>query len=232
MEESATFFQIHSSERPDLCIEVFKTLEQVGRLWLQQCKSKDERGIERQTFAITNDGKLHPSTKSNSCIFLYSKKNFLRYRKGCTSLIHSKKNQFGFSFFDGTIFLMGDSLKKVITVWELQERNQVKLQKRSSSKIRKQHWTLHFERDRILGNCCSACNPTAPFKYQALGTPTISPTYQGIPNDLYPMYKMIATKEEYANYLNIWVLNHNVNGENDASTTEKILYQEQVKKYG
>ena len=239
MEESATsatgatvfnsFFQIHSSERPDLCIEVFETLEQVGRLWLQPCKTKDDRGVERQTFAITNNGKLHPATKPFSCLFYDNQKNLLRYRKDCSRILHSKKNQFVFNFFDGTIFLTGDSLTKVITVRELQERNEVKLLKGpgSSSKIRKQHWTLHLERDRILqpADCDS---PTSK------NTPTMSPTYgaEGIPNVTYPKYKVIATKEEYANYWNLWVLNHNVKGENDASKADKKRYLKLFKKYG
>ena len=219
MEESATFFQIHSSEQPDLCIEVFKTLENLGRLWIQQCRSQDDRGIERQTFGITNDGKLYPSTKSSSCIFLYNKKN-LKYRKDCTSLIHHYKNQFMLNFFDGTIFLMGD-VTKVLTVRELQERNEIKLRKGSSSKIRKQHWTLHFERDRILQP--ATCNPTP--------TPLI-PTPPTIVQISSIGYQLITTKEEEANYLNIWVSNNNVKGKNDASEHDKKLYQEQLKKYG
>ena len=138
-------------------------------------------------FAVTNDGKLHPSIMPSSCIFLYN-------------------------------------VTKVLTVRELLERNEVKLQKGSSSKIRKQHWTLHFERDRILQP--STCNSTP--------TPPIpTPSTISIANPKYPMYILISTKEEAANYYNIWVLNNNVKGENnDASEHEKQLYQEQLKKYG
>ena len=221
MEESATFFQIHSSERPDLCIEVFKTLEHVGRLWLQKCKSQSDRGIERQTFGVTNEGKLHPSTMPSSCIFLYNKNN-LKYRKNCTSLFHSQKNQFAYNFFDSTIFLMG-GVTKVLTVRELQERNGIKLQKGSSSKSQKQHWTLHFERDRILQP--ATCNPTPT---PLLPTPPTSVIINSSTG-----YQEITSKEEYANYFNIWVLNNNVKGENnDASEHEKVLYQEYLKKYG
>ena len=222
MEESATFFQIKSSERSDLCIEVFQSLEYVGRLWLRKCKSKDDRGIERQSFAMTNEGKLYPSAMSSSCIFLYNKKN-LKYRKDCISILHSKKNQFMFNFFNGTIFLMGD-VTKVITVRLLQERNEVKLQKSSSSKSRKQQWTLHFQRDRILQP--ATCNPTP--------TPLIpTPPTVSRNNPDYSMYEVIATKEEDANYNNLWVLNNNVKGNNDnASGNEKKLYQEYLKKYG
>ena len=132
-----------------------------------------------------------------------------------------------FNFFDGTIFLVGD-VSKVITVRELQERKEVKLQKGSSSKIQKQHWTLHFERDRILQPADLAdCDSTT-----STHIPTISPTYQEITNPEYPMYKVITTKVEYANYYNIWVLNNNVKGENDASEHDKELYREYLKKYG
>ena len=98
-----TSFQIQSSERQDLCIEVFKTLDQVGRLWLRPCKSKDEHGIGLQMFGVTNDGKINPSTKPSSCLFLYNKK--LRYRKDC------KKNQFMFDFFMASFFLWEMSRK-------------------------------------------------------------------------------------------------------------------------
>ena len=43
---------------------------------------------------------------------------------------------------------------------------------------------------------------------------------------------MITTKRKYANYMNIWVWNNNVKGENNASEHDKKLYQEQLKKYG
>ena len=106
MVESDIYFQIQSSERPNLCMEVFKTLDQVGCLWLQQCKSKDESGIERQMFGVTIDGKLHPSTRPSSCIFLYKNKS-LRYRKNCAGIIHKEKNHFMYDFFYQTFFLMG-----------------------------------------------------------------------------------------------------------------------------
>ena len=141
-------FQIQSLENPNLCMEVFKTLENFGRLWLRQCKTKGDRGIKRQMFSVTNDGKLHSSTKSSSCIFLYSNKN-LRYRKDCVGILHTEKNQFMFDFFDGIIFLMGD-VTKVMAVRELEEKKEVKLQKGPPSKITKQRWALHFERDRVL----------------------------------------------------------------------------------
>ena len=128
-------------------MEVFKSLNQVGRLWLRQCKSKGEHGIQRQMFGVTKDGKLHPFTKPSSCI-LHNKKN-LKYRKDCVGILHNKKNHFMFNFFDGTIFLLGDVMK-VMTVRELQEKKEVKLQKGSPTKSTKQRWTLHFERDRFL----------------------------------------------------------------------------------
>ena len=53
------FVQIHSSEQPDLCIKVFKTLKKVSCLRLRPCKSKDKNGIECQILGVTNDGKLN-----------------------------------------------------------------------------------------------------------------------------------------------------------------------------
>ena len=82
-------------------------------------------------FGVTNDGKLHPSTKPSSCIFLYNNKN-LRYRKDCVGILHHEKNQFMFNYFDGTIFLMGD-VTKVITVQKLEEKKEVKLKIRKVS---------------------------------------------------------------------------------------------------
>ena len=140
MVDSDTYFQIQSSEKPDHCIEIFKTLDKIGRLWLRQCKSKSERGIERQMFGTTNDGKLQPSTKPSSCIFLYDK-NTLRYRKDCAGILHKYKNQVMYNVFDNTIFLMGD-VTKVMTVSNLEEKEEVKLQKQSSRKITKQRWNL------------------------------------------------------------------------------------------
>ena len=131
------------------------------------------------------------------------------------------------NFFDGSMFHMGD-LTKVVTVQDLQVKKEVKLQKFSKSNIHQQQWTLDFERDRILGNSPSkACAPTPP-------TPLIpTPPTISIPNDVYPMYKLITTKEEYANYDNLWVLNNNVKGnDSDASEHDKKLYQELLKKYG
>ena len=138
-------FQIQSSAQPKLCIEVFKTLDQVGRLWLQMCKSKGERGIERQMFSVTNEGKLHPSTKQSSCIFLYNNKH-LNCRNECDGIRNKKKNQFMFNFFDHTVFLIGD-VTTVMTVRKLEEKKEVKLQKVSSNKMStQQRWNLHFER--------------------------------------------------------------------------------------
>ena len=48
-----------------------------------------------------------------------------------------------FDFFHGTIFLLG-AVTKVMMVWELEERKEVKLQRGSTTKITKQCWTLHF----------------------------------------------------------------------------------------
>ena len=95
----------------------------------------------------------------------------------------------------------------------------MKLQKVLSSTIRKQHWTIHFEIDQILQP--ADCDST-----MSTHIPTISPIYEGKPNPLYPMYKMIPTKEEWANYFNIWLSNNNAKGENDASKHDKQLYQE------
>ena len=159
MVQRDTFFQIHSSENTNLCIEVFKTLENVGRLWLRQWKSKGERGYERQMFGVTNEGKLHPSTKPSSCMFLHNNKN-LRYRKDCASILNKKKYQFMLNFFYGTIFRMGD-VTKVMTVRKLEEKKEVKLQRGSPTKSTKQHWTLRFEKYRVLGNSPSALQPAA-----------------------------------------------------------------------
>ena len=169
-ESDDTYFQIQSSERPDLCIEVFKSLDQVGRLWVRQCKSKSDSGIERQMFGVTSDGKLHPSSsRSSSCIFLYNNKK-LKYRKDCAGILNNKKNQFMYNFFDGTFFLMGD-ITKVMTTGAWQGKKEIKLQKGSASKITKQRWTIHFERDRVLqGNCNS--NTVVP--------PRPSSTYYGL----------------------------------------------------
>jgi hypothetical protein len=131
-------------------MEVFKTLDQVGRIWLRKCKSKGQSGIERQMFAVTSDGKLHPSTKPSSCIFLYNK-NKLRYRKKCSGILHNNKNRFMYDFFDHTFFLMGD-VAKVMTVSGMQEKKEVKLQPQSSSNITNQRWTIHFEGVRFLQN--------------------------------------------------------------------------------
>ena len=146
MVESYTF-QILSPEQPNLCIEVFKTLHQVGRLWLRPCKPKGDNGIERQMFGITTEGKLYLSTKPSSCIFLYNKK--LKYRINCTGKLHKEKNRFMLNFFDNAIFLMGD-VTKVIAVRELHDKQEIKLQKQSFSKITKQHWTIHLDSDRLL----------------------------------------------------------------------------------
>ena len=156
-----TFFQIQSLRQPKLCIEVFKRLDKVGRLWLKTCKTKGDSGMDRQMFGITNDGKLHPSTKPSSCIFFYDNKE-LKYRKDCDGIRNMKKNQLVYNFFDNTIFLMGD-VTNVMTVSKLEEKKQVKLQKQSSSKITKQRWTLHFERDRILHYDSSTCPLYKPF---------------------------------------------------------------------
>lgn len=251
---SETSFQIKSLEQPDLCIEVFKTLDQVGRLWIRRCKANGERGIERQMFAITNDGKLYPHTKPNYCFFLYSNKN-LKYRKDCDGILHNKKNQFAFNIFDGTMFLMGD-LTKVMTVRELEERKEIKLQKGSSSKISKQQWNLHFERDRVLQP--RPCNPTPPpmssSKYppspKSTNTPTKPPT---MPSDKYPTYpsstltptkalparwyanhptsyQTIRNKRDLDFYMVIWLIN-NLEDER-ASDIEQEFYHEQLEKYG
>ena len=133
------------------------------------CKSKSDIWIERQMFSVSNDGKLHPSTKPLSCIFLYKNKK-LKYRIDCASALHKDKNQFIYDFFDHTFFLMGD-VTKVMTVGKSQEKKEVKLQKRLSIKNPTQRWNLHFERDRVLhyfatdddnNNNIWACDLTPP----------------------------------------------------------------------
>ena len=184
--ENDTFFQIQSSERLYICIEVFKSLEQVGRLWLQKCKSKSESGIERQMFGVSDGGILHPSTKPLSCIFLYNNKH-LKYRKNCASIKHKEKNQFVYNFFDQTFFLMGD-VTNVMTVLELQEKKQVILQKGSSRKITKQRWNLHFERDRVLQpgkkitHFMKCLQGYLTIGYQRCGFPTTAGLYSYIDN--------------------------------------------------
>jgi hypothetical protein len=138
-----TFSQIQSWEQTNLCMEVFKTWDKVGRLWLRQCKSKSDSGFERQMFGVKSDGRLHPSTRPSSCIFLYDKKNFI-FRNSCAGVLDPKKNQFMYDFFDHTFFLMGD-VAKVMTVSGMQEKKEVKLQPQSSSNITNQRWTIHFE---------------------------------------------------------------------------------------
>ena len=227
MVERDTFFQIHSSEQSDLCIEVFKRLNQVGRLWLRRCKSKDEHGIQRQMFSVTNDGKLHPSTMPSSCIFLYNNKN-LRYRKDCASILNYKKNQFTYDFFHGAIFLMGD-VAKVMIVWELEEKKEVKLQKGSSSKSTKQLWTLRFERDRVL-QPADACNSPPPKKIKTpppIPLPARPPSLWVNPPTT---YEIIHTRKNFNQYLYIW-LKHNMKGEH-VSDTENKLYRALVDIYG
>ena len=235
MVENDTFFQIHSSEQPNLCMEVFKALNQVGRLWLRQCKSKDESGIERQMFGVTSEGKLHPSTKPSSCLFLYINK-YLRYQKDCISILHHRKNIFMFNFFDGTIFLLGD-VTKVITVRELEEKKEVKLQKNTPSKITKQRWTIRFERDRVL-QPASSCMPSD--KHPSSPTSTQRPTTEILPPrppsfgdwGAYPptTYQQITTRKDFNLYVYIWLKN-NMQGEH-ATDPEKKLYHELVEKYG
>ena len=240
MVEDEIFFQIHSSEKDSLCIEVFKSLENVGRLWLRPCKSKGERGVERQMFGVTKEGKLHPSTKPSSCIFLYNNKN-LRYRKDCIGILHNKKNQFMFDFFDGTIFLLGDVTKVVMTVRKLEEKKGLKLQRGSPTKSMKQHWTLRFEIDRIMqpAASCNSPTPTMPSgKYspssKSTNTPPISlparsPTY---PSRAYPptTYQQITTRKDFNIYVYIWLKN---NMEDEyASDTENELYRSLLEKYG
>ena len=163
---SDTSFQIQSWQRSDICMEVFKTLDKVGRIWLQTCKSKSDIGIERQMFSVSNDGKLHPSTKPSSCIFLYKNKK-LKYRINCASALDKDKNQFIYDFFDHTIFLMGD-VTKVLTVGKSQEKKEVKLQKLLSITNLTQRWNLHFQIDRVLhyfgddDDNIQACDKTPP----------------------------------------------------------------------
>ena len=67
MVSSDSSFQIHSWERPDL----LKTLlNNVGRIWLAQCKSNSQRGIGRQMFEVSDDGKLHILTNPSSTIVM------------------------------------------------------------------------------------------------------------------------------------------------------------------
>ena len=169
---SDTSFQIQSWERNDLCMEVFKTLDTVGRIWLRQCKSNSQRGIERQMFGVSDDGKLHPSTITSSCIFLYSNKE-VKYRINCAGVLHKDKTQFMYDFFDHTFFLMGD-VTKILTVSKLKEKKEVKLQKRVSSNNSIQRWNLRFERDRVLGNCKSAV--VVPWTRPMPSVPTNPPT--------------------------------------------------------
>ena len=240
--ENNAFFQIHSSEKSSLCIEAFKSLENVGRLWLRPCKSKGEHGVERQTFSVTNDGKLYPSTKPSSCLFLYNNK-MLRYRKDCVSILHHQKNQFMFNFFDGTIFLMGD-VTKVMTAQELQEKKEVKLQRGSSSKSTKQQWTLRFEKDRVLRRAAKRCNSPPPKKVKTLppmpsGTYPPSPKSTNTPTTLLPARPPVSaypptTYQQIKNYFNIYVniwLKNNMEGEH-ATDAEKDVYHELVAKYG
>ena len=237
MDESDSYFQVHSSQRPDICIEVFKTLNQVGRLWLQKCKLKGERGIERQMFGITTQGKLHPFAKPSSCIFLYNNKN-LRYRKDCARILHHEKNQFMFNFFDSTIFLLGDHVTKVMTVRELEDKNEVKLQRGSSSKSTKQHWTLRFERDRFLqpaASCNSSTQPMPSGKHPSSPTSTQAPTKALLtwPPAMYrppTTYSRINTRRDFNSYVYIWLKN-NMQGEH-AADQEDDLYIELVEKYG
>ena len=120
-------------------------------------KAVDDSGMDRQQFRVTNDGVLHPSTKPLSCFFVFKKKKF-RYRKNCSGLIHKDKNRFILNSFDNTIFLLGD-VTELLTVSELKQRNQVKLQERSSSsKNVNQNWIHYFERDRSLISTCKADN--------------------------------------------------------------------------
>lgn len=153
------YFQIKSSERPDLCVEVSKNLDKNGRISLQKCKSKVESGIARQMFGVTNIGKLYSSTKPSSCIFSHKKKD-LRYRVNCDGIGHKDKNRFMYNFFDDTINLLGDGTF-VMSVWKVQEKREVKLQKRSSSTFASQRWTLYFEKDRKLHyDYDTSCKPT------------------------------------------------------------------------
>ena len=239
MVENETFFQIHLSEKSHLCMEIFKTLETVSRLWLRPCKSKGERGYERQMFGVTNDGKIHPSTKPSSCIFLYDKKN-LKYRKDCDGIRHQKKNQFVFNFFDNTIFLLGD-VTKVMTVLELQGIKEVKLQRETTSKSTKQHWTLRFERDRVLQSADddfndASCMPSGKLLHPSSPTSTqipktvilpARPPYMSHPPTT---YQRITTRNDFNLYVYVWLKN-NMKGVR-ASDPENELYHELVEKYG
>ena len=256
---SESVFQIQSTERKDLCIEVFKTLDQVGRLWLQKCKSKSDIGMDRQMFSVTNDGKLHPSTKTSSCIFLYNNKS-LRYRKDCVGILHQKKNQWMYHFFDGNIFRMGD-VSKVMTVSKLEEKKEIKLQKGLSSKIAKERWTLLFEIDsRVLDSdddniwaCDQTTSPMPSGKYPPSPKSTHMPTKPPMPSGKYPTsptsnaptkalptkppillspttYPRIRTGRDFNLYVYIWL----VNNMEDAhpSYVEKDLYRQLVHKHG
>ena len=142
-----------STKRIRICIEVFESLEQVGRLWLQQFKSsKGDSGMYRQMFRNMNKGKLHPSTKPSSCIYDEEEPTpcnqmfgvpatamgnppidktiilIIRLRTSCAGVLHKKKNRFVYDFFGHTFFLM-DDVTKVLTVVKLEEKREVKLHK-------------------------------------------------------------------------------------------------------
>lgn len=160
--DTETSFQIQSSSRPDLCMEVEKSLDRgAGRIKLQKCKAKGSKGIERQMFDITDTGKLRASTRPSSCILLTGKKA-LRYRKNCSGTPHKNRNQFLYNFFDDTINLLGDGTN-VMGVYKVETNKEVKIQTRMSTKVRTQRWKLSYESDDSI---CS--------KSSSVPTPAIS----------------------------------------------------------
>ena len=132
---------------------------------------------------------------------------------------------------------MGD-VTKVMTVRDLEERKEVKLQRETPSKSTKQRWTLHFEKDRVLQPAPSCIpsdkHPSSPTSTQ---TPTKSlparpPSWQTISFRSYPptTYQQISTKKDLNLYVYVWLKN-NMEGEH-ATDPEKELYRQLVETYG
>ena len=92
-----------------------------------------------------------------------------------------------------------------MSVSKLYEKKEVKLQKQVSSNNATQHWSIRFERDRVLGNCKSAVLPltrppmptTQPIclsKYPPLpSVPTNALTPQPNPLSKYPPLLSVPT---------------------------------------